>query len=67
MTLSMVVTASVRLGAGSGTALADGAADSLIRAVVDTNLHLPGMFELTFVDDGSGALSQAGLVMGATV
>ncbi|HEX5113621.1 MAG TPA: phage baseplate assembly protein V [Pseudonocardiaceae bacterium] len=67
MTLSMVVTANVRLGTGTGTALADGAADSLIRVVVDTNLHLPGMFELTFVDDGSGALSSAGLVMGATV
>ncbi|HEX3650503.1 MAG TPA: phage baseplate assembly protein V, partial [Pseudonocardiaceae bacterium] len=67
MTFSMVVTATVRLGAGTGTVLADDAAGSMVRVVVDTDLHLPGMFELTFLDNGTDALRTAGLVMGATV
>jgi hypothetical protein len=66
-TMSTAVTASVRLGTGTGSALADAAAGCLIRVVVDTNLHLPGMFELTFLDDGTDALRTAGVAIGATV
>ena len=43
------------------------AADRLERTVVETNLHLPGMFELTFVDMSAALLTGAGLKIGATV
>ena len=65
--ITVAVSAKVLVGAGLGTALSDAAAGRLVRVVVDTSLHLPGMFELTFVDDGTATLSSAGLTIGATV
>ncbi|HEY3754481.1 MAG TPA: phage baseplate assembly protein V [Pseudonocardiaceae bacterium] len=65
--ITVAVSAKVLVGAGIGTALSDAAAGRLVRVVVDTSLHLPGMFELTFVDDGTATLSSAGLTIGATV
>ncbi|HKN97134.1 MAG TPA: phage baseplate assembly protein V [Pseudonocardiaceae bacterium] len=67
MTISMAVTATVRVGTGTGAALADDAAACMVRAVVDTHLHLPGMFELTFLDNGDDVLRSAGLAIGTTV
>jgi phage protein D len=39
----------------------------LIRAVVDTHLHLPDMFELTFLDDAGTFLDDSGLRIGSVV
>ncbi|PPK67655.1 phage baseplate assembly protein V [Actinokineospora auranticolor] len=40
---------------------------NLVRAVVDTHLHLPDMFELIFADDEGNIVSTAGLDIGTTV
>ena len=39
----------------------------LVRVVVDTHLHLPDMFELTFFDEGGDLVDQAGLSIGTPV
>lgn len=39
----------------------------LIRAVVDTHLHLPDMFELTFLDNAGTFLDDSGLRIGSVV
>ena len=39
----------------------------LTRVVVDTHLHLPDMFELTFLDEEGNAAANAGLSIGAKV
>lgn len=39
----------------------------LVRAVVDTHLHLPDMFELTFLDKDGNIAEDAGFTIGATV
>lgn len=64
---TVTVWPSVRTGAGEGTDLSDQAADSLVRTVVDTHLHLPGMFVLTFRDIAGTALTGAGLAIGTCV
>src|SRR5262249_11390684 len=40
---------------------------NLLRTVVDTHLHLPDMFELTFMDEEGKIASEAGLKIGETV
>ncbi|MGH9266930.1 MAG: VgrG-related protein, partial [Acidimicrobiales bacterium] len=45
-------------------------AANLIKTVVDTHLHLPGMFELTFREDSDergGVLGEAGIKIGSVV
>lgn len=49
-----------------GMPLSSDAESSLVRTVVDTHLHMPDMFELTFLDEGSLA-ADAGFEIGATV
>lgn len=39
----------------------------LIRTVVDTHLHLPDMFELTFIDEAGSLTSSAGLEIGTKI
>jgi hypothetical protein len=39
----------------------------LIRTVVDTHLHLPDMFELTFIDESGSVVSSAGLEIGTRI
>jgi uncharacterized protein involved in type VI secretion and phage assembly len=63
---SATVDAIIRTGAG-GTALADDARDRIVRTVVDTHLHLPGMFEITFLDDAGTVVQTAGLSIGTEV
>lgn len=41
--------------------------ENLVRAVVDTHLHLPDMFELTFIDDEGTIVKDSGLKIGAKV
>ncbi|TDQ00788.1 phage baseplate assembly protein V [Labedaea rhizosphaerae] len=50
-----------------GKILADDAVHRLRRVVVDNDLHLPGMFELTFMDNDGLAVSKAGIQMGSEV
>lgn len=58
----------VKVGEGpSATPLSDDVLGRLVRVEVQSDLERPGMFELTFVDDGTGALDATGLVVGATV
>lgn len=61
------VTAEIVVGDGRRATLPREVADRLERAVVETNLHLPGMFEFSFVDMSAGLLTSAGLRIGATV
>lgn len=61
------VLAVVSVGPGAGRVLPPAAQRRLVRAVVETSLHLPGMFELTFQDTTGGALQEAGLRIGAAV
>jgi phage protein D len=56
----------IKVGAG-GTPLPQEAEERVIRAVAETHLHLPGMFELTFNDDGGDVITQAGLSIGTAV
>ncbi|HEY0452644.1 phage baseplate assembly protein V [Actinophytocola sp.] len=39
----------------------------LIRTVVDTHLHMPDMFELTFFDDNGTVVGDAGLTIGTKI
>ena len=50
-----------------GAALTPEAAGRLLRVVVDNDVHLPGMFELTFLDVDGTALKLARITIGATV
>jgi phage protein D len=40
---------------------------ALIRTLIDTNLHRPDMFELTFLDSGADLLDHSGLDIGSEV
>jgi phage protein D len=60
------VSSVVLVGAGA-VALPVAMRDRLVRSVVDTNLHLPGMFELTFYDNAGDTVRLAGLDIGTTV
>jgi hypothetical protein len=50
-----------------GTPLPSYVAARLLRVVVDNDLHLPGMFELTFLDLDGSTLAVAGLSIGVPV
>lgn len=62
-----LVRATVVTGAGDGVLLSGMPRSRLVRTVVDTHLHLPGMFVLTFRDTTGAALSDAGLSIGTPV
>ena len=61
-----VVRATVKVGA-IGLPLNPTVEPMLVRAVVDTHLHLPDMFELTFFDEAGDLVEQAGLAIGTPV
>ncbi|BFU47452.1 phage baseplate assembly protein V [Krasilnikovia sp. MM14-A1004] len=61
-----VVRAGVKVGAAK-LPLSPNAERYLVRAVVDTHVHLPDMFELTFFDEGGDLLDTAGLSIGTPV
>lgn len=50
-----------------GALLPDDAKRRVVRAMVDTHLHLPGMFEISFIDDTGEVISAAGLSIGTAV
>ncbi|MCW2657158.1 MAG: VgrG protein, partial [Jatrophihabitans sp.] len=58
---------SVSVGKLVGLPLLPTVSDLLIRAVVDTHLHLPDMFELHFNDQAGSVVDDAGLTVGASV
>lgn len=62
-----VVMPGVKIGKPVGLPMSPLAYAKLIRAVVDTHVHLPDMFELTFNDVDGKAVQDAGLTIGATV
>jgi hypothetical protein len=62
-----VVWPTVKVGKMLGIPLLPNVMENLVRAVVDTHLHLPDMFELTFVDEEGSIVSDAGLTIGTTV
>lgn len=61
----VVTRPSVRVGPGLGSPVADTVAKRLMRVIVESNLHLPGMFELTFVGVGGEDMLAAGMELGA--
>ncbi len=63
---SAAVHAIIRTGAGSSP-LADDARNRVVRTIVDTSVHLPGMFEITFLDDTGDIVATAGLSIGTEV
>jgi hypothetical protein len=67
LTPLLVTLPKVTTGPGEGTPLADPAAQQLSRVIVETHLHLPGMFELTFTGASGDDLSGAGLALGERV
>jgi phage protein D len=62
-----IVWPSVKVGKLVGIPLLPNVMANLIRAVVDTHLHLPDMFELTFHDLEGTIVKDAGLEIGTTV
>ncbi|WP_158893762.1 phage baseplate assembly protein V [Amycolatopsis anabasis] len=62
-----VVAPTIKVGSGVPLPLSPTVSPKLIRAVVDTHLHLPDMFELTFLDQTGGLIAEAGLNIGAKV
>jgi phage protein D len=63
----VIVAPSVLTGPGDGSPLTGEAEARLVRTVVDTHLHLPGMFALTFADSTGVALADAGITIGVRV
>jgi hypothetical protein len=61
-----IVRAGVKVGM-AGLPLSPDAEKSLVRVVVDTHLHLPDMFELTFFDEAGDLVDKAGLSIGTPV
>jgi phage protein D len=57
----------IKVGKFIGLPLLPTVSDLLIRAVVDTHLHLPDMFELYFNDQDGTVVEDAGLSIGASV
>ncbi|SDF45550.1 Phage protein D [Lentzea fradiae] len=51
----------------AGSPLRDEVSARLLRTVVDNDSHLPGMFELTFLDLDGSTLRKAGLAIGTAV
>jgi hypothetical protein len=62
-----IVWPSVKIGKPIGLPMAPTVMPYLIRAVIDTHLHLPDMFELTFHDLNGTVVDDAGLSIGAAV
>ncbi|WP_035791599.1 VgrG-related protein [Kitasatospora mediocidica] len=65
-----VCEAQVRAGSAVPMALSDKLADRIVRVVVDTHLHLPDMFEITFYEPDSAdgtAVEEPALQIGCTV
>ena len=62
-----IVWPSVKIGKPIGLPMAPTVMPYLIRAVIDTHLHLPDMFELTFHDLNGTVVDDAGLKIGAAV
>ncbi|HEX4722134.1 MAG TPA: phage baseplate assembly protein V [Pseudonocardiaceae bacterium] len=67
ITSEATVRASVALGPGGVMPLSPLVEPKLVRVVVDTHLHLPDMFELTFLDEDGNVLSDAGIQIGTAV
>src|SRR4051794_22609440 len=61
------VRASVKVGSPLGMPLRPDVERLLTRAVVDTHLHLPDTFELTFLDEEGHVAADAGLRIGVAV
>lgn len=62
-----IVHPGVFLGHPVGMPLAAAYEELLLRTVVDTHLHLPDMFELTFVDEAGTLTHDAGIEIGSVV
>ncbi|MDQ3786482.1 MAG: hypothetical protein M3422_04470, partial [Actinomycetota bacterium] len=62
-----IVWPSIKIGKLVGMPLPEPVLAKLVRAVVDTHLHLPDMFEITFNDVEGTAVKDAGLEIGAVV
>lgn len=62
-----IVWPNVKVGKVVGIPLLPTVLEHLVRAVVDTHLHLPDMFELTFHDLEGSIVADAGLTIGSTV
>jgi phage protein D len=63
---SAIVHPMIRTGADRAS-LPDDVQKQVIRTIVDTHLHLPGMFELTFLDERGTVVQAAGLSIGTEV
>src|SRR5579875_412127 len=61
---TVVVAPTIQIGGGTLPAAAQ---QALVRTVIDTHLHLPGMFEMTFLDNAGTVLPKAGISVGTTV
>lgn len=57
------VTPAIKVGTAAGS-LSPDAASMVLRVVVDTHLHLPDMFEITFAHGSASAVAQAGISIG---
>lgn len=66
-TSTAIVWPSIKIGKPIGMPMSPTVAPHLVRAVVDTHLHLPDMFELTFHDLEGTVVDDAGLKIGAVV
>lgn len=62
-----IVWPSIAIGKPIGQPLPEKVLGKLIRTVVDTHLHLPDMFEITFDDVEGTVVKDAGLKIGAVV
>jgi phage protein D len=63
---AIVAAPTIQVGTGQAP-LTEAAAGLLVRTVVDTDLHLPGMFELTFADVTGDLLQRSGFELGTPV
>jgi phage protein D len=64
---SAVLNPTVLIGPGPGKALDSTTLAALLATVIDTHLHLPGMFELTFLDNAGSLLDHAGISIGTRI
>ena len=62
-----IVWPTIKIGAVMGMPLSPLVQSKLVRAVVDTHLHLPDMFELTFIDESGTVTDDAGLAIGTAL
>ncbi len=62
-----IVHPGVFVGHPVGMPLGTSSEELLIRTVVDTHLHLPDMFELTFVDEAGSLTTDAGIEIGTVI